>query len=316
MSTTGADGSGDAFVYGLRFPGLAGVPGLPPAVDSDPAGPTVTVRQVERPSPPAVAIGPTPARSVRTLQDGRHLELDPYARDGRIDGTATFHGAPLEPADLAHPYLTPVASAFTRWNGREAFHSGVVVLHGQAWMARGVRTAGKSSLLAALAGRGIPVLADDMAMTDGAIVHAGPRSIDLRHPVPDVDLPHRPARGGTRHRLPLGAAPRTTPLGGWLFLHWTDDPRGEVELRPIPAGTLLSRLARARAYPGWESDPSVLLSLALRPAFDLIRPRRWDAVPDVVAAIDECSRPAATTSAEFTGKPRAVSTPSTTGRRP
>ncbi|WP_166442259.1 hypothetical protein [Nakamurella flava] len=291
MSTTPSGGDGDAFVYGLRFPGLAGVPGLPVATSDDPAGPAVTVRQVDRVAPAPIPIGPRPVRSVRTLTDGRVLMMEPTVGSGRVDGVATLLGPALEPADLAHPYLTPIASPFTRWNGREAFHSGVFGLHGRAWVVRGGRTAGKSSLMAALAGRGLTVLADDMAMTEGDLVHTGPRSIDLRQPVPGVDLPHRTARGATRRRLLLPEAPRSLPLGGWLFLHWTEDLGAEVELRPVTPTALLSRLARTRAYADWDSDPSQLLSLALRPAFDLLRPRRWDAVPDVIAALEHSLRP-------------------------
>lgn len=314
MSTTPTGDPGDAFVYGLRFPGLAGTPGLPVATPDDPAGPAVIVRQVDAPGPAEVPIGPRPVRSVRTLTDGRVLDIDPATRSGRVDGTATLHGPVLEPADLAHPYLTPIASAFSRWNGREAFHSGVFGLHGRAWIARGVRTAGKSSLMAALAGQGCTVLADDMAMTDGDVVHSGPRSIDLREPVPGVDLPHRPARGGTRRRLLLPEAPRSLPLGGWLFLHWTDDPTSDVELRPIAPGAVLSRLARTRAYADWDSDPSQLLSLALRPAFDLRRPRRWDAVPEVMAALDEQLRPPTVIPEQLVPTP--TRTTSSVGHRP
>lgn len=298
---TGSDHrtSADAFVYGLRFTGLAGTPGLPTATDDDPTAPAVEVRQSDDEPPTATDAAPAtgwpvvPTRTVRVLTDSRTLALDPVAGPGEVSGRAVLYGPPLDAADLAHPYLTPIAVPFTRWNGRETFHGGVFATRGHAWVVPGARTAGKSSLMAALAGRGIPVLADDMAMTDGEVVHTGPRSIDLREPVPGVNLPHRTARGGTRRRLLLPPAPRSLPLGGWVFLHWSDDPSDDVQLRPVPPTTLLARLARNRARTGRASDPAMLLALALRPAFDLVRPRRWDAVPEVLAALDDELRPEA-----------------------
>lgn len=314
MSTPPA--AADAFVYGLRFPGLAGVPGLPTATDDDPATPAVEVRQTPQEPPTELVGGPGPGRRVRVLTDGRTLDIDPVLTPtGAVGGTATFHGPALAPADLVHPYLTPVAVPFSRWNGREAFHSGVFATDGQAWVVRGIRTAGKSSLMAALAGQGFDVLADDMAMTDGDVVHTGPRSIDLREPVPGVDLPHRPARDGSRRRLLLPPAPRSLPLGGWIFLHWSDDPTADVELRPVPPAALLSRLARGRAHADWDTDPSLLLALATRPAHDLVRPRRWDAVPDVLDALrDNLGRPTLLPTQRVAPPPVAVpAEPSRTG---
>lgn len=287
MSTAPVAGIDDAFVYGLRFRALGGIASLPTATADDPSAAAVRVRQAhQQQPPPSVAAGPAPTRSVRVLADGRTLEIDPVVTArGTVGGTATLYGPPLEPDDLAHPYLTPIAVPFSRWNGREAFHSGVFARQGRAWVVRGARTAGKSSLMAALAGRGVDVLADDMAITDGDRVYTGPRSIDLREPVPGVDLPHRLARGGSRRRLLLPNAPGSVPLGGWLFLHWSPDPSADLQVHPVPPATLLARLARGRAHSHWDTDPSVLLGLASRPAYDLIRPRRWDAVPDVLDAI-------------------------------
>ena len=272
----------DAAAYGLRFRGLGDVPGLETAAADFPAEPAVAVVQSTGTAPPPTPEQRVPGRSVRVLPDGRTLELVSRAGPGgAIGGAATLYGAPLPLPDLAHPYLTPVAVPFARWNGWEAFHGGVFATGSRAWVVRGARTAGKSSLLAGLAGQGVPVLADDMAVTDGSAVHAGPRSIDLREPVPGVDLAQSDVRRGTRRRLLLPPVPRSLPLGGWLFLQWGED----IALRPVPPTAVLARLAVRRAHAHWPSDPSLLLALALRPAFDLVRPRRWDAVPAVIDAL-------------------------------
>ncbi|WP_416906068.1 hypothetical protein [Micromonospora echinospora] len=250
-------------VYGLRVYGLDHVAELRGGEGPCAAEVTVEIRQTDAPPPPPVPVDER--RSVRRLADGRHLALD------RATGRATFFGDPL-PADLlAHPYLGPVATTFSRWAGRETFHAGAFVLGGRAWAVLGGRTAGKSSLLAALAARGVPVLTDDILVVDGRVAYAGPRCVDLRQPVPQVTADLRAARGGTRWRVSLPPVATRVPIGGWILLRWGPAPA----LAPVGATRLLPHLAAHRSWRQLPSDPAVLLALATLPAWTLTRPRHW-----------------------------------------
>lgn len=264
------------YVYGVRVLGLDDVGELADAAAAAPGDITVDVRQSEREPPATVALDGQ--RAVLRLLDGHHLELD------RRAGTARFFGPHISSDQLAHPYLGPVATAFNRWAGREAFHGGAFVMDGRAWGVLGGRTAGKSTLLALLAARGFAVLADDILITDGLDAYAGPRCIDLREPLPSVAAPAgrstAPARLGSRLRVPLDAVAPRVRLGGWLFLRW-----GPAALDPVGPDELLVRLAARHSWPGLPSDPVTLLEIASRPAWDLTRPRDWAAVPDVLAEL-------------------------------
>ncbi|MEU7586563.1 hypothetical protein AB0A95_09715 [Micromonospora sp. NPDC049230] len=255
-------------VYGLRVHGLDESSELPPAEGGALGWPAVRVDQLDVPPPPPVPLDDR--RSTRILADGRTLSVD------RLRGTATFYGPPLAPDVLAHPYLAPVATTVNRWAGRETFHSGAFVLAGRAWAVLGPRTAGKSSLLAALAARDVSVLTDDILVVDGVDAFAGPRCVDLRHPVPGVALPARGVRAGDRLRVGLPPIAPHVPLGGWLFPRWGD----AVTLTRLPAAALLARLASRRSFGQLPSDPGALLSLAALPAWELTRPRDWAALDD------------------------------------
>jgi hypothetical protein len=166
-------------VYGRRVRGLAGVAELAPTAVTGPDLPMITVTVSQTDSVAAPSPVPLDAdRCVRTLADGRHLALD------RRQGVATFFGSPLTADLLAHPYLGPVATTFNRWAGREAFHAGAFVVAARAWVVVVPRSAGKSTLLAALAGHGVPVVSDDILVTEAARAFTGPRCIDLRQPIP------------------------------------------------------------------------------------------------------------------------------------
>ncbi|MCI4064849.1 hypothetical protein MRQ36_20675 [Micromonospora sp. R77] len=268
------------FAYGLRVHGLDRVTDLMPAPPGDDL-PEVTIRQHTGPRPV-----PEPLdrwRQVRLLADGRHLAVD------RRSGTATFHGPPLTPDLLAHPYLAAPAVVVNRWTGRETFHAGTFVRHGRAFAVLGSRTAGKSSLLAALAARDVPVLADDVAVVHDGGVFAGPRCIDLRQPVPGLALPGRTAREGSRTRVSLPPVATHVPLAGWIFLSWGPGPA----LARLPAADALGRLAAERSWPQLPSDPAVLLTLAALPAWELTRPREWGALEATCRLVESAAEAAA-----------------------
>jgi hypothetical protein len=261
-------------VYGLQLevpvagdlsafllPGTAGV------------GPRVSVRHSRR------SIGASPyvndAGAEIELPRGRWLQLD------RARSTAVYSGLPLSPDQLAHPYIGPLATVFNRWVGREVFHAGAFVADDRAWVVVGQREAGKSSLLAAVADGGAAVLADDLSVTDGDHVFAGPRCLDLRRRPPGMHSPVVRARDDTRWRLLLPHEPASCRVGGWLFLRWGE----ELSLTVLPPSRLLRGLARHRLRTHLQSDPSILLALANRPAWVVTRPRSWDSVNDTVSSI-------------------------------
>ncbi|MGS0683808.1 hypothetical protein ACVBEQ_01425 [Nakamurella sp. GG22] len=268
--------------YGLKVLGVSGLPPVSSLTGADDDLIPVTVCQSTA-SPPAQI--QTSGRSVRRLLDGRTLCLD------RSAGTATYFGAPLTDDQLAHPYLGAAATGFSRWAGREAFHGGAFAANGRAWIVVGGSTAGKSTLMAALAAAGVPVLTDDIAVIDGTTVYAGPRAVDLRHPIPSAalgggSLALTPSRLGTRVRMELPPTAARWPLGGWFFLHWGDG----TSLTPVRMSALLGRLAMVRRLPGLPSSADRLLELAAFPAWDLTRPRDWQALAESVDAVVSAAR--------------------------
>ena len=131
--------------------------------------------------------------------------------------------------------------------------------------------AGKSTMLSLLLSREATVLADDITVTDGDTVFAGPSCLDLRMPAPDRTLRAHRVRGDTRWRIGFEHPPCRVRLGGWVFLEWGD--RTSVDRMP---DRLLPRLASCRLRTDLRSDPLVLLSLAALPAWRLTRERVWD----------------------------------------
>lgn len=268
-------------VYGLQITGLDHVPELGgPSDGRDPDLIPVEVRQsTETPPPPRALDGDG---GVLPLADGRSLQVQ------RKAGRAAFYGPPLSTDQLAHPYLGPIAVIFNRWSGREVFHAAGFVAGGAAWIVLGRRTAGKSTLTAALAAAGVPILADDIMITDGQIAYAGPRNVDLREALPTGVLAHfgtewsrQPmvrSRLGTRLRIALPSVEPRWPVGGWIFLNWGE--RTSVE--SVPISGLLGRLAAWRSESRLPSDPARLLAMASLPAFDLYRERNFDALPATV----------------------------------
>jgi len=271
-------------MYGLHLTGVTGAAGLLPALAADAARPRVAVRHARQdPEPECLSS----ARAALGLPRGRQLLLS------RGEGTATFTGPRLSDDELVHPYLGAAASVFSRWGGREVFHAGAFVFGGLAWAVVGGREAGKSSLLAALAARGLPVLADDLVVTDGRQAFCGPRTIDLRQRAPGATAPATRVRDASRWRLALPPLPGAVPMGGWIYLCW----RAEVGMDAVPASRSLARLAARRTWPALPSDPQVLLSLAACPAWDLGRPADWTrmdhSVDLMLLTLQAASRPQA-----------------------
>lgn len=264
--------------YGLAFDGLD-APGLLPIED----GPSVTVRRVPEHGPP-------PPRRLDADVVVHHLLTGGWLEACRIDATATFHTPhEVSAADLVHPYLAPVGAIWAWWLGRVPFHGGGVVMDGAVWGVLGHKEAGKSTLLATLAEAGYAIATDDTLVVEPSsgdappTVHCGPRAIDLRPASAErfADSRLEPVRGGERFRLPVGPVAARLPLAGWLLLVEAD----EVAVERIAPADRLTALAPHRALLGMAPDANAWLDVASLPVLSLARPRRWDAVPDVVDAV-------------------------------
>lgn len=259
----------EAVVYGLR------VTGLPTELLLSADGHGYPSLTVHRGLISDVDVRVTADRAVVDAHDGRFLSLD------RASGEAVFSGPLLSADDMVHPYFGPIATIANRWAGREAFHAGSFELQNEAWALRAGREGGKSSLLAALSAHGLSVLADDAFITDGTVAFTGPRCIDLREPVPGVVGSLRQVRSASRQRLVLPPAVAQLPVGGWLFLRWSD----EIRLEPVAPAQLLRWLAAGRSWRHLHSDPAILLALAAKPAWLLHRPRSWAALDETVRVL-------------------------------
>jgi hypothetical protein len=190
----------------------------------------------------------------------------------------------ISPRALVHPLLAVPLSLLARWRGHVTLHAGAFAADG-AWGVLGDRTAGKSSMLAALADRGAPIVADDLLVLDDGWALAGPSCVDLR---PDVAERFPSATslgevgGRVRFRLSTTPAEPRTELKGFFVLEWGEDT-SEPELVPIPMQERL-RLMYGQEYMGvvGAADPRRLMELVGLPAWRVRRPRDWQATPAVV----------------------------------
>jgi hypothetical protein len=232
---------------------------------------------------------------------GALLEKDmaryPDAREGHVTvdrqaGVASFTGVNgLTSDEIVHPRLGLVGAIYAQWlPGRMAFHAGAFVSGERAWAVVGESEDGKSTLIAALALAGLPVLGDDTLVLDGIRCLSGVRCVDLR---PDAAV-HLGVRDGTvtvrrgdRERLVIDGPPREAPLAGWLFLRWGD----ELSIRALDTPERIARIAsRQRWHRRGVTDPARLLDLAAMPAWELSRPRDWAHLPRVVEHVRELTR--------------------------
>ena len=203
-------------------------------------------------------------------------------------------------SDVVHPTLWPAASIFARWHGRETLHAGAFSLDGEtAWAVLGARGAGKSSLLSALALRGVEVLADDLLVVEGDRCFAGPRCIDLR---PEAAAALGVARSASvvrsteRRRLALEPCSGTYQVGGFVSLGWGDS----ISVSPLAPAESFGLLVDHRRVAALGAEFPYLLELAGMPALRFTRPREWPrlgaAIAELTAAVGgRASRPVALT---------------------
>lgn len=184
----------------------------------------------------------------------------------------------LPQGSLVHPVLTGPISVLCRWSNALTLHAGAYEAGGRAWAVLGEREAGKSTMLASMAERGCPVVADDLLVIDDAVVRAGPHCVDLR---PDAAARFAGSRllgevgGRDRHRLSTPVGEPRVPLGGFLSLGWHQS--SEVIVERVPTSDLLERIY-GQEYIGLmgPADPRRILDLLGTPAWRVLRPRDWD----------------------------------------
>lgn len=245
------------------------------------------------PSAPAVTISWRYACATEDIEEV-HEDRVTYGVRG---GAATFrvhrHPAsirfdlaePPVPAALVHPLLTVGISILARWRGEVTLHAGAFETQAGAWGIMGAREAGKSAMLAGLAQRGYPVVADDLLTIQNGTVWAGPHCVDLR---PDTAERFDSARylgvigGRPRYRLSTPPGRPRVPLRGFFMLDWHDRPL--IDTEPLTSRERLERLYRQEYIPlvGYP-DPRKLLPLLGLPAWRLTRPSDWGATE---AAVD------------------------------
>jgi len=259
--------SGMGGAYGLGVRGIE-VPS-DQLVDAPMDWPSVTVRvRVASVSAPAFEyVAEQQARL--TVRSGGTIEID------RASGWATFTlpAAPSASA-LLHPHLAAVGAVWAHWLGREAFHAGAFVVHGGVWGVLGDKGAGKSSMLAALASAGIPVVCDDVLVLDGSLALAGPRSIDLRADASaNLGIGEQLGVVGDRERwrIPLPAIEPALPFRGWIALRWAE----RTSIDSVQGVERLRALLEQRALRVPPRAPATLLRLAEFPFLEFSRPRRW-----------------------------------------
>jgi hypothetical protein len=181
--------------------------------------------------------------------------------------------------DLVHPYLAPAAMHFASWLGHSTFHGGAFVQHRRAFAVFAHKNGGKSTTLAALARRGIPVVADDLLVIDKSLsALSGPRSIDLR-PESVTDHVVKPVRGDERRRMKLPPIDPTHPLAGVFVLGWADT----FSIEPLSPSERV--IALTQHCPPDVARTSAVLELSRLPMWRVNRLRDLSCLDDVCDGI-------------------------------
>ena len=188
---------------------------------------------------------------------------------------------PVDSDFLVYPVLGWVAWVMACWDGLFVTHGAAFVIDGRAWVALGQSGDGKSTLMAALAQRGVAVLTEDVVVIVNGSVLAGPRRIDLRPDAPaSLGLAGtRWIRGRTRRSVSLGSVAPSTPLAGFVRLQWGE----EVSAVPIPPFFRIDAFSGfVGALPG---TPQPMLDAVAMPMIGLVRPRSWTTIGVAVDAM-------------------------------
>jgi hypothetical protein len=185
-------------------------------------------------------------------------------------------------AHIAHPFLGSTAVVVAHWHGLQSFHAGAFVTERGAWAILGYKGAGKSSLLAALSGMGVPILTDDVLVVGEELQgFAGPRCIDLRRETAtalDLGVNLGVVGGRERWRLHLAPVPVELPLAGWICLDW-----GDPDILTVPAHERISTLYASMGLRVAQHDSAVLARLMDLLTLPMVHVRRRRSI----AALDE-----------------------------
>jgi hypothetical protein len=180
-----------------------------------------------------------------------------------------------------HPILGRLLPALADRRGFDAMHGGAVLGAAGAWMILGNREAGKSSLLGQCHIAGASIATDDIVVIEEMRCLAGPRCVDLRPEPARLLGVGTPVRDGTKARIALPPVPAEAPIAGVVFLAWGE----ALELVPLRPSERLRRLAVRRADDAWPRSPSLLLDIAVLPAFELRRSQTLDALAPSAALL-------------------------------
>ena len=205
----------------------------------------------------------------------------------------------VSPEALSQQIGGPAFALALMQRGMLVLHGAVVVVDGRAVILLGHTGDGKSTTAAACAARGHHVASDDLA-----IVEAGPTGFTVRavsslvrmtdpSTVPDAaGVAWRAADKDVRV-FPDAPRQQRVPIGGLAGLHWTDvlDVRA---VAPVEAALLLLEHAFCRPAFGQPQAAAALdQSSALAsscPVWRFGRPRRLDALPEVVDSVERAAR--------------------------
>lgn len=203
-----------------------------------------------------VAAGEAPSLVVHRFEHARFLRLA-YAEGIRfhvaLDGSEVWADwdAPLTEADAVTFLLGPVMGVVLRQRGVLVLHASAIAIDGRAWGFVGPGGAGKSTLAAAFASRGVPVLTEDvLALRPDVAGHwcAAPGYGEIRLWDESVALvaedpatlppltPTWPKRclDLRAHAMPFARG--AVPLGGLFVLQALQEESERPECVPIAAG--------------------------------------------------------------------------------
>ena len=268
----------DQGAYGLRIAGAPESSALLQGPSSTwPAWSVSWRRQAPIAGQAAPTIGAAEAQVPLQGEGELSIDRDSARIDYRLARGLSAHA-------LAHPFLAPAAAIVASWMGRLSLHAGAFLHRGGAWVVLGDAGTGKSTLMAALAGAGVTILADDLSVVDGGRVMAGPRCVDLRDDAArwlGAGDPLGTIGGRERWRVRLAAAPAEAPIRGFLTLAWGD----RVQVDPLPAPERLSILMRHRAIVRGTEDAELCLDLARLPMLRASRRRVLTAAREDAGAL-------------------------------
>jgi hypothetical protein len=232
-------------------------------------------------------------RQATALQDAREIGPDRVRLSYRQGGSLLVRREPAEvefavpqpmtPEMIVHPMATMPLSVLAHWRGDTTLHGGAF-LHGDgAWGICGDREAGKSTMLALLGERGVPIVADDLLAIDAGDVVSGPRCVDLRSDVARR-FPRARSLGMVgnriRYRLDTAPTPERIPLRGIFLLEWGEDSEPEVAALATPHRIAL---LHAQRYSTLFSDADGgLMRLLDLPMLRFRRSRQWDRADEAV----------------------------------